>query len=66
MSAETLIQEYPLLLRRSQVLEIATRMGLTLRSARALVEGEKAILPRQLIGGKRGYYKRADVLKQFT
>jgi len=57
-------REYPLMMRRGDVLEVGKLIGLSERTMRRLIEGEEAAIKMRHIGGqKRGYFDRGRVME---
>jgi hypothetical protein len=55
---------FPELLRRGQVLEVASEFGLSIYQARQLIEGSTAPLkPHSYRAGARGWFTRESVLE---
>lgn len=67
MDLDTLRSRYPQKMRRHQVLELAIAMGLSMGTARCLIEGPRASLKGRTYGGqKRGrYFDREEAINHF-
>lgn len=68
MNPDELRARFPQKLKRHQVLELAQQLGLSLGTARCLIEGPRASLQGRTYGNQtRGkYFDREEAIKHFT